>query len=350
MITAEVIKDLQSADLSYVSGSLQAVAAKVLPPEQLEKGCLVFITKQEQLETVLKAGAAIVIAHKSVSLPEDSNATFFQTGNLQMAMATVLPLFDGKMNRYIQAEKIHPTACIHETAHIGQNVYVGPYAVIGEHVRIGDYATIGAHTVIEGYATIGDHTLLHPQVFVGASCDIGSHCEIHPHTTIGADGFAFAPTKEGTHKKIPQIGKVVIGNWVEIGANCTVDRAALTETRIGNGSKFDNFCHVAHNVIIGENNVFAAGFKIAGSSRVGSNCMVGGDTVVSDHVTIGDKIMIGGRSGVSNDVLKPGAYAGYPLEPLRDNMKTLATISNGNLPRLRKEVARIMKHLGLKEE
>ncbi len=350
MITAEVIKDLHSSDLTYISGSLQSIAKKVLPPELADKDVLVFVSKAEQLEAALKAQAPIVVAHKSVSLPEDSGTTFFQTGSVQLAMAAILPLFDGKMNRFNQTEKIHPTACIHPTAHLGQNVYVGPFAVIGEQVRIGDYATIAAHAVVESFATVGDHTLIHPQVYVGTSCEIGSHCEIHPHTTIGADGFSFAPTREGVHKKIPQIGKVVIGDWVEIGANCAVDRAALTETRIGNGTKMDNFCHVAHNVVIGEHNVMAAGFKIAGSSKVGSHCMFGGDTVVSDHVTIVDKVMVGGKSGVSNDILNPGAYAGYPVEPLRDNMKTLASFGNGNLPRMRKEIARIIKHLGLKEE
>lgn len=349
MIIAEVIKDLHSPELTHVSGSLQAVAAKVLPPELSEKGSLIFVSKAEQLEAALKAQASIIVAHKSLSLPSDTPTTFFHTGSIQLAMATILPLFDGKMNRFTQVEKIHPTACIHPTAHLGQNVCVGPFAVIGEQVRIGDGTTIGAHCVIECFAILGAHTLLHPQVFIGAHCEVGAHCEIHPHTTIGADGFSFAPTREGTHKKIPQIGKVILGDEVELGANCTIDRAALTETRIGKGTKMDNLCHVAHNVVIGENCVIAAGFKIAGSSKVGNNCMFGGDISVTDHVTIGDKVIVGGKSGVTNDILTPGAYAGYPIEPLRDNMKTLASFGNGNLPRMRKEIARIIKHLGLKE-
>ena len=237
MITAEVIvdliKDLPTPDLTHTSGSLQAVASKVLPPEMADKETLVFVSKMEHLEIALKAQAPIIVAHKSLSIPADVSCTMFSTPNIQLAMAAILPLFDGKMNRFNQTEKIHPTACVHETAHLGENVYVGPFAVIAEHVRIGDYATIGSHAVIEPFAQVGNHTLIHPQVFVGASCEVGAHCEIHPHVTIGADGFAFAPTREGTHKKIPQIGKVVIGDSVEIGANCTIDRAALTETRIG---------------------------------------------------------------------------------------------------------------------
>ena len=158
MITADVIKDLQSPDLNYVSGSLQSVASKVLPPDLADKESLIFVSKADQLEAALKAQAPIIVGHKSLSLPEGANTTFFSTGNVQLAMAAIIPLFDGKMNRFNQTEKIHPTASIHESALLGKNVYVGPFAVIGEHVRIGDGATIGAHTVIESYARSEEHT------------------------------------------------------------------------------------------------------------------------------------------------------------------------------------------------
>ncbi|MGZ3769749.1 MAG: UDP-3-O-(3-hydroxymyristoyl)glucosamine N-acyltransferase [Bdellovibrio sp.] len=347
MITAEVIKDLNSSDLTFVSGPLEAVAQKVLPPEICDSQSLVFVSKPEQLESALKAQTPIIVAHKSLKLPSDSRCTFFSTGSIQLSMAAILPLFDGKMNRFRQETRIHPTASIHETAHLGPNVSVGAFAVIGEQAKIGDGATIGAHTVVEYFAEVGDHTLLHPQVFLGAHCTVGSHCEIHPHTTIGGDGFSFAMTKEGTHKKIPQLGNVVIGNNVELGANCAVDRAALTETRIGHGTKMDNFCHIAHNVVIGENCVMAAGFRIAGSSTIGNNFMCGGEVAVADHVTICDRVIIAGRSAVTNDILEPGQYGGYPLEPLRDSLKTLA--NKIHLTRIRKDLARIMKHLGLNE-
>lgn len=347
MINAEVILDLNSPDLQFVSGNKQAVAAKVLPPDQADKETLVFVSKPDQLEAALKAQAPIIVAHKSLKLPE-SGATFFSTGSVQLSMAAILPLFDGKMNRFNQETKIHPTAVVHATAHLGHNVCLGPYVVIGEHVRIGEGSTIAAHTVVESYAVIGDHTLLHSHVFIGGHCEVGSRCEIHPHTTIGADGFAFVPTREGTHKKIPQIGRVVIGNDVEIGANCAIDRAALTETRIGDGTKMDNLCHVAHNVVIGKNCVMAAGFKVAGSSKIGNNFMVGGDTAVTDHVNICDNVIVAGKSGVTKDITESGQYGGYPLEPLRDAMKTIANIAQ--LTRIRKDVAKMMKHLNLKED
>lgn len=348
MITADVIKELNSTELTHVSGSLQAVATLVMPPERAGKDTLVFVTKAPQLEEALRAHAPIIVAHKSLTLPADSHSTFFSTSSVQMAMSHILPLFDGKMNRFNQGTKIHPTAVVHETAHIGTGTVLGPYVVVGEHAKIGDHCTLGSHVVVECYADIGAHSLIHPQVFIGAHCVLGTYCEIHPHTTIGADGFSFAMAKDGTHKKIPQIGRVVIGNNVEIGANCAIDRAALTETRIGDGTKLDNLVHIAHNCSVGKDTVIAAGFMMAGSSSLGNNCMVGGVAAVTDHVHITDKVMIAGRSGVTNDIKESGAYGGYPVEPLRDSLKTLANMTH--LTRLRKEMARVLKHLNLNEE
>ncbi|WP_415062712.1 UDP-3-O-(3-hydroxymyristoyl)glucosamine N-acyltransferase [Bdellovibrio sp.] len=348
MITAEVIKDLNSSDLSFVSGSSQAVATKVRPPEFCDSESLVFVSKKEQLEIALKAQAPIIVAHKALQIPTDSAGTFFTTGSIQLGMAAILPLFDGKMNRFNQETKIHPTASIHPSAHLGKNVGVGPFAVIGEHAKIGDGATLGAHVVVECFAEVGDHSLLHPHVFLGAYCSVGSHCEIHPNTTIGSDGFAFATGKDGVPKKIPQIGKVVIGNNVEIGANCAIDRAALTETKIGNNTKMDNLCHIAHNVVIGANCLIAAKFSVAGSSTIGNNCMFGGEVAVSDHVQLCDHVIVAGRSAVTNDITEPGQYGGYPLEPLRDALKTLA--NKTHITRIRKDMARVLKHLGLNAE
>lgn len=348
MITADILKDLKSTDIHFISGANTAVASKVLPPESCDHESLVFVSKPDQLAQALAAKAPIIVAHKALTLPEGSSSTFFQAGSVQLAMAAILPLFDGKLNRFNQETKIHPSSFIHPTAHVGKNVSVGPFAFIGEQAVIGENATIGTQVVIESFAKIGDHTLLHPQVFIGSHCELGSYCEIHPHTVIGADGFSFAPNKEGHHKKIPQLGNVVIGNHVELGAHCAIDRAALTTTRIGDGTKMDNFCHVAHNVEIGSHCVMAAGFAIAGSSKVGNHCMFGGEVAVTDHVVITDKVMVAGRGAVTNDITTSGQYGGYPLEPLRDAMKTIANI--GQLTRIRKDVAKVIKHLGLKDE
>jgi UDP-3-O-[3-hydroxymyristoyl] glucosamine N-acyltransferase len=348
MITAAKIHESPSDLILYVQGPLSAKVLKVLPPDLATPEALVFVSKQEQLEQALKLNASIVIAHKSLKIPEKSHACFFTTPHVQLAMATVGSLFDKKIQRFQQEEHIHPKSSVHSSAQLGKNVIVGPCAVIGAEVRIGDNCIIGANSVIENHARIGVNTIIHPQVLIGSYCEIGAFCEIQPHATIGSDGFGFVPLKDSHPVKIPQIGKVVIEDHVEIGANCAIDRAALTETRIRAGTKIDNLCHIAHNCDIGQNSLIAAGFMIAGSSKIGRNFMVGGNTVVADHVEITDNVMIAGLSGVTNDITEAGQYGGYPLQPLKDSLKNLASVAH--LSKMRKQLSRIMKHLNLSEE
>ncbi|MFP5520528.1 MAG: UDP-3-O-(3-hydroxymyristoyl)glucosamine N-acyltransferase [Bdellovibrionia bacterium] len=348
MIKADLLQNLNIPDFQFHSGSLAAVAANILPPEDATQESLVFVSKAEQLHLALSKEAAIIIALSSLTPPENYKGAFFSCKNIPTTMSYVFPLFDGKMNRFRQKERIHPTAVIHDSAHVGPHSSIGPYVVIGENAHVGDHCTIGAHCIIESEAKVGDHTLLHGQVFIGSHCEVGARCEIHPHVTIGSDGFGFAIQKDGTSRKIPQLGKVIIGNDVEIGGNCVFDRAALTITKIGNGTKFDNLCHVAHNVQIGDNCLFAGGFFVAGSSKIGNNVMTGGHVVVADHVEICDRVVLAGRSAVTKDVTAPGSYGGFPLEPMRDSLRTLTSMTY--VSHLRKQVTKIMKHLNLEDE
>lgn len=348
MITAAKIHEIPGEVLHYVQGPLNAKVHKILPPELANPEALVFVSKQEQLEQALKQNASIVVAHKNLKIPEKSHACFFTTPHVQLAMATIGSLFDKKIQRFQQEEHIHPKSSVHPSAQLGKNVVVGPCAVIGAEVKIGDNCLIGANTVIESHARIGHNSIIHPQALIGAYCEIGAFCEIQPHATIGSDGFGFVPLKDSHPVKIPQIGKVVIEDHVEVGANCTIDRAALTETRIRAGTKIDNLCHIAHNCEIGENSLIAAGFMVAGSSKIGKNFMVGGNTVVADHIEITDNVMLAGLSGVTNDIKEPGQYGGYPLQPLKESLKNLA--NTVHLTKMRKQLSRIIKHLNLSEE
>jgi len=348
MISGSMIHEIPGDVLTYVQGPLGAKVLKILPPEQSNAECLAFVSKQDQLELALKQNASIIIAHKSLKIPEKAHACFFTTPHIQLGMATVGPLFDKKIQRFHQEEHIHPKGSVHPSAQLGKNVIVGPCAVIGAEVRIGDNSIIGANSVVESHARIGHNTIIHPQAFIGAHCEVGSFCEIHPHATIGADGFGFVPLKDSHPVKIPQLGIVVIEDHVEVGASSTIDRAALTETRIRAGTKLDKQCHIAHNCELGVNNMTAAGFMIAGSSKTGKNFVCGGNAVVSDHVTIADNVMIAGLSGVTNDITEPGQYGGYPLQPLKDSLKTLANTIH--LTKMRKQLSRIAKHLNLSEE
>jgi UDP-3-O-[3-hydroxymyristoyl] glucosamine N-acyltransferase len=217
--------------------------------------------------------------------------------------------------------------------------------VIGAGAVIADDCCIGAHVVVENEVTIGAGTLLHPHVFVGAGCRIGTGCEIHPHTTVGSDGFGYAVGRDGRPQKISHLGIVTIGDSVEIGGNCAIDRATLASTYIRSGTKLDNICHIAHNCDLGENGFYTAGFMMAGSTTIGKGFMTGGNSVVGAHLTLADNVILAGRSTVTNDVREGGQYGGYPLQPLKDALKTIVSI--GQLNDIRRNLNKVMKHLGL---
>ena len=345
MLSARHIRQQHGDLCAFVRGNEQAIAGKCSSPEDGGSESLVFVGDAAQLERLRDRGAAIVIAHKSLTerlgTCPDQTTCYFAVASIPAAMATLLKYFDRKAERFTQWGERHPTAVVHERAHIGANVYLGPCCVIGAEARIGDNCLIGAHTVVENSARIGDRTILHPQVFIGSACVVGADCEIHPHTSIGTDGFGYVRDATGFPVKIPHLGNVEIGDHVEIGGNCSIDRAKLASTHIRTGAKLDNICHIAHNCDLGENGFYTAGFMMAGSTKIGRNFSTGGNSVVSSHLTLADNVTLAGRSTVTSDITEPGEYGGYPLQPLREALKTLATI--GCLTEMRRNLARLMK-------
>ena len=347
VITAQAIKTQHSDIFTFMQGNLQAVASFCHTPPNASASSLVFISDAAQLATAQPHDPAIIIVHAkaagAVVVSGPSNSCYFSVKDVPMGMATLLKYFDRKCVRFTQWGSRHPTAMVHAGAAIGNDVVLGPYCVIGASASIGDGSLIGAHVVIENDAKIGERTVIHPHVFVGAACEIGSDCEIHPHTTVGSDGFGYALDPDGRPRKIPHLGNVLIGDKVEIGSGCAIDRATLTSTHIRSGCKLDNLCHIAHNCDLGENGFYTAGFMMGGSTKIGRQFVTGGNSVVTAHVTLGDNVMLAGRSSVTHDVPTAGAYGGYPLQPMKEAMKTLVNI--GRLNEMRKNINRIMKHL-----
>ncbi len=338
-----------SSFLQILQKSDQAQASKAVEPHLASPETLCFVSTPEHLQKALQGKASILVALNKMKLTADSvpaEVALYSTPSISGAMALILPLFDQKSQRFPIG--IHPTASIDPSAQIGKEVRIGPFAIVGANARLGDGVWVGGHCVIECNAQIGARSILHPHSFIGANCQVGRHCEIHPHSTIGSDGFGYVQGPDGRRNKVPQLGIVVLEDHVELGANCAIDRATLGETRIGEGTKFDNLCHVAHNCKIGKHNVFAGGFFVAGSSEIGDNCMVGGNSVVSDHIKIGDNVILGGLAGVTKDISEPGAYAGFPIEPMKDALRTLSSLPH--LASMRKQLAQIRKHLGINEE
>jgi UDP-3-O-[3-hydroxymyristoyl] glucosamine N-acyltransferase len=349
MLTGETISVRHPDQFHFVSGNLEASAADCRAPRDATSCSLVFATDAAQLDAATENAAAILIMHRSLTghaaSPSSGKSCLFAVASIPMAMAILLRYFDRKAERFTQWGTRHPTAVVHESAIIGENVVLGPYCIIGAHAHVGDDCLIGAHTVVENFARIGTRTILHPHVFLGSACEIGRDCEVHPHTSIGSDGFGYSTCPTGKRHKIPQLGNVVIGDEVEIGSNCAIDRATLTSTHIRSGTKLDNICHIAHNCDLGENGLFTAGFMMAGSTKIGRQFVTGGNSVVSAHLTLADNVVLAGRSSVTNDVTESGRYGGYPLQPMNEALKTAVNI--GRLNKMRRDLNQILKHLGI---
>lgn len=337
---------LPNSDLKLFSGSLQNPIISVSTPEKIKNGSLVFVSTKDQWNLVLNQNASLVISLENIipaALP--AHLCVLTTKNIKRTMTSVLSLFDHSRSKF--ALGIHPTAVISQGAAIGKSVSLGAHVFIGKGVTIADGVCIGPNSVIEDNASIGHNTILHAHVFVGYNCKIGNHCDIHAHTTIGSDGFGFVTDSQYSHTKVPQIGNVIVGDHVEMGSSCCIDRATIDSTIIGSGSKFDNLCHIAHNCTVGENSLIAAGFFVAGSSHLGKRFTTGGSSVVSTQLHIADGVTLAGRSTVTNDILESGQYGGYPLQPLKEFLKTLSTV--GNIVEMRKKLNQVLKTLSIKE-
>ncbi len=239
---------------------------------------------------------------------------------------------------------IHPTAIIATDAIIGDCASIGAYVVIGQRCKVGTETTIHHGCVLSDDVEIGEKSLLYTNVTVREQCRIGNRVIIHSGSVIGSDGFGFAPKPDGSYEKIPQRGIVVIEDDVEIGANCTIDRATIGETIIQTGVKLDNLIQVGHNVVIGEHTVIAAQTGISGSSKIGKYCSLGGQVGLTGHISIADRTKIGAQSGVPKTIKEPGkTYFGYPAREIQDTLKIEGAVRQ--LPELLYEFRKLQKQI-----
>jgi len=300
------------------------------------EGYITFITGPNHLKDLesSKASAALVpLDMPAMKLP------VLRVRNPKLAFAQVIELFHGKP---YQAIGISEKAVIHNTALIGSEPSIHPFVVIEENVRIGDRVTLYPGVYIGRGSTLGDECIIHPHVCIEEDVHVGKRAIIHAGTVLGSDGFGFV-TDGGTHHKIPQVGSVIIEDDVELGSNCTVDRATLGHTTIKKGTKIDNQVHIAHNVTIGEHCLLAGQVGIAGSSTLGKYVVIGGQAGVSDHTMVGDQVMIGGGAAVTRDVEPGQVIAGINAMPIRDWLKVQAVLPK--LPELKKLIAALEKQI-----
>jgi UDP-3-O-[3-hydroxymyristoyl] glucosamine N-acyltransferase len=272
-----------------------------------------------------KAGAIIV--SKRFKPPEKRDVSLVVVDDPYLAFLDLLEHFSPKTE--LQEIGISASAVITESAEISkEEVRIGANCFIGEKCRVGRGVRILPNTVILAGSEIGDDVLIYPNVTVYQDTKIGERVIIHAGSVIGSDGFGQARNEDGTYKKIPQKGIVVIEDDVEIGSNCTIDRATLGETLICRGVKMDNQIQVAHNVIIGDNTVIAAQAGIAGSTKIGKNCIIGGKVGIVGHIEICDNVTITAAANVSKSITRPGVYSGYRAQPQKEELKQQARLKN----------------------
>ncbi len=346
------LTDIQKANPELYLGSLHSQTVsfeRLSSPQMANSKSLVFLSDLGDIKLAFERGCrAFVLASK---LKEHSDlqkdAGYLFTNNVTLALArTSQKFFPDHFNMYL--EGIDSTAVIHPSAQIDENVSIGAYVSIGPRVHLKKNVSIGSNTVLESDIVVETDTAIEPLVFIGRRTQIGKACTIKSNTSIGGIGFGFAHDEKGHHYQIPQSGKVILEDRVHIGAGCTIDRATFDETRIGEGTKIDNLSHIAHNTIIGKNGLFAGKFATAGSAVIGDNVVCGGRVTVTDHISICDNVQIGGLSGVSNSITKSGAYAGYPLLPIKLHLRAAASISA--LPQIRRDITKLFSKLGLSRE
>jgi UDP-3-O-[3-hydroxymyristoyl] glucosamine N-acyltransferase len=268
--------------------------------------------------------ASIAIVSENISIEPGENRAFIMVKDPELAMNTVLTLFAPSTPEFDQA--IHPSAIIHPTAKIETGVFIGAGCFVGKNVTIGSNTIIYPNVTLLDETTIGSHTTIWSGCVVRERCIIGSYTILHPNCSIGADGFGFTPCPERGLVKVPHIGNVIIGNWVEIGANSCVDRAKFSSTIVGDGCKIDNLVQIGHNSILGRFCIMAGNSGLAGSVTLGDGVIIGGSASIKDHVTIGSGAVVGAGSGVTADIPAGKTMLGYPAVEARTALKQWAVL------------------------
>lgn len=310
----------------------------VAAPEQAQHGDIVFYTNSHY-QTILENSSASAIIRKA-NTPLKTCAAQIVCTDPYAYFARVSQLFNPRPALQVG---IHPSAVVHPDAKIGEGCEIGAFVSIGEGTEIADHCQIQAGSIIGKHVKIGQGTRIFPRVTIYDTCEIGQSCVVHSGAIIGSDGFGMAWGGD-QWIDIPQIGRVIIGNNVHIGANTTIDRGTLSDTIIANGVRLDNQIQIAHNVQIGEHTAMAACVGIAGSTKIGANCMFGGAAMVSGHLNIGDRVHISGGTLVSSSLPEAGQYtAVYPLSTHREWVRNAAQLRQ--IDRLRERMRELERHL-----
>ena len=333
MTTAEIAKLLAGEVLGDANATLTGFAAAATA----QLGDLTFAETEEFFIAAENSAATAIIAGKNSS---SAKKIVIRVDNPRLAFAKALAIFFPEPKF---AAGIHPSAVVAASAQVDPTAHVGPHCTIGERVKIGANVVLQSGNFIGDDSLLGDETNLFPNVTIYSRTQIGKHVRIHSGTVIGSDGFGYV-FDSGFHRKVPQVGNVVIGDNVEIGSNVSVDRGALGSTVIGKGTKIDNLVQVAHNVEIGEHCILCAQVGIAGSAKLGNYCVLAGQVGIAGHLIIGNQVTVGSRSGVMHNIPDGEQWLGIPAQPDRQAKRIM--IAMQRLPDLFKKIAAWEKKLG----
>ncbi|MFC4231100.1 UDP-3-O-(3-hydroxymyristoyl)glucosamine N-acyltransferase [Parasediminibacterium paludis] len=308
--------------------------------EEATTGDLAFLANPKYEDYLYTTKASIVIVNNTLELKQPVSATLLRVPDAYAAFAALLSKYQDIVAQ--QLNGVQQPSYIASSAKLGEHIYIGAFAYIGEQVTIGNHVKIYPGAFIGNNVSIADHCTIYPGVKIYHDCIIGSHVTIHAGSVIGGDGFGFAPMPDGTFKKIPQIGNVILEDYVEIGANATIDRATMGSTIVKQGAKLDNLIQVGHNAEIGSNTVVAAQAGVSGSTKIGSNVMIGGQAGIVGHITIADGSRINAQSGVSKSIKQPNTtVTGSPAYDFTATLRSQAL--SRNLPSFEKRITELEK-------
>lgn len=320
------LQDLAEQLGGHVVGDGSTIVGSIASLQTAVPDSIVFVEDTKHLEAALASAAAAVIAGRFAE--NASGKPLLITTQPRLAFARAARLLHGKMDQH---RGIHSSAVVADTAHLGPNVRVGAHAVVGEHVRVGDESMIGPGCVVGDEVEIGSLCRLDALVTVYSGVRIGNRVTVKAGAVLGSAGFGYVRDAEtGRYEQFPQVGRLVIEDDVEIGANSTVDRGALEETRIRRGTKIDNLVHVGHNVQIGQDVVIAAQTGLSGSAVVEDQVIIGGQVGIADHVRVEEGAILGAQSGIPSKKVIRGkgvVFWGTPARPIREYLKELAFLS-----------------------
>jgi len=306
--------------------------------ENAVEGCISFLSNPKYENYIYETKASAVIVKNDFNPTKEVKSTLIKVKDPYLAFSILLEEYD-KLISYLKVG-IEEPSFIGKGSVTGDEIYRGAFSYISENVTIGKNVKIYPHVYIGDGVKVGDNTILYPGVKVYANVQIGTNCHIHAGAIIGSDGFGYAPQKDGSYKKIPQLGNVIIEDNVDIGANTVLDCATLESTIIKSGAKLDNLIQIAHNVVIGENTVIAGQAGISGSTKIGKNCVLAGQAGIAGHVDIADKVTIGAQAGITKSITTEGQIVlGSPAIPVGDFRRVFIVFKK--LPELQDKILKL---------